>query len=91
MSFNQYQPYGPVVETTMRIVTWNVWGRYGNWREREAGIEETLVTAAPDVVCLVECWSRRAGLRAGLLTLPALALLAASAPARHHANPASSP
>ena len=32
-----------------------------------------------------------AGLRAGLLTLPALALLAASAPARHHANPASSP
>lgn len=58
VSFNQYQPYGPVVETTMRIVTWNVWGRYGNWREREAGIEETLVTAAPDVVCLVESWSR---------------------------------
>jgi endonuclease/exonuclease/phosphatase family metal-dependent hydrolase len=57
VSFNQYQPYGPVVETTMRVVTWNVWGRYGNWRERQAGIEETLAMAAPDVVCLVESWS----------------------------------
>jgi endonuclease/exonuclease/phosphatase family metal-dependent hydrolase len=61
VSFNPYQPYGPVVETTMRIVTWNVWGRYGDWREREAGIEEILVTAAPDVVCLVESWSRPDG------------------------------
>lgn len=57
MSFNQYQPYGPVVETTMRVVTWNVWGRYGNWRERQAGIEDTLAAAPPDIVCLVESWS----------------------------------
>jgi endonuclease/exonuclease/phosphatase family metal-dependent hydrolase len=57
VSFNQYEPYGPVVETTMRIVTWNVWGRYGHWAERQAGLEETLVAAAPDVVCLVESWS----------------------------------
>ncbi len=59
MSFNQYEPYGPVVDTTMRIVTWNVWGRYGRWDERQAGIEQTLVAMAPDVVCLVECWSHR--------------------------------
>ena len=57
MSFSQYEPYGPVIETTMRIVTWNVWGRYGRWRERQAGIEETLAAAAPDVVCLAESWS----------------------------------
>jgi endonuclease/exonuclease/phosphatase family metal-dependent hydrolase len=57
VSFNQFEPYGPVVETTMRIVTWNVWGRYGRWRERQAGIEETLAAAAPDIVCLVESWS----------------------------------
>ncbi len=57
MSFNAYEPYGPVAETTMRIVTWNVWGRYGRWRERQAGIEEVLAAAAPDVVCLVESWS----------------------------------
>jgi endonuclease/exonuclease/phosphatase family metal-dependent hydrolase len=57
VSFDQYEPYGPVAETTMRIVTWNVWGRYGRWRERQAGIEETLAAATPDVVCLVESWS----------------------------------
>jgi len=57
VSFSQYEPYGPVVETTMRIATWNVWGRFGRWRERQAGIEETLAAAAPDVVCLVESWS----------------------------------
>lgn len=57
VSFSQYEPYGPVVETTMRIVTWNVWGRFGRWRERQAGIEDTLATAAPDVVCLVESWA----------------------------------
>ena len=73
VSFDQYEPYGPVVETTMRIVTWNVWGRYGRWRERQAGIEETLATAAPDIVCLVECWSHpdaaQAELVAGRLEL----------------------
>ena len=26
----------------MRVVTWNVWGRFGQWAERQAGIEETL-------------------------------------------------
>jgi endonuclease/exonuclease/phosphatase family metal-dependent hydrolase len=57
VSFNQYEPYGPVVETTMRVVTWNVWGRFGRWAERQAGIEETLAAAAPDVVGLVESWS----------------------------------
>jgi endonuclease/exonuclease/phosphatase family metal-dependent hydrolase len=61
VSYDQYQPYGPVTETTMRIVTWNVWGRYGRWRERQAGIEDTLAAAAPDIVCLVESWSRPDG------------------------------
>lgn len=57
MSFDQYAPYGPVTETTVRVVTWNVWGRFGQWAERQARIEETLAEAAPDVVCLVEGWS----------------------------------
>jgi endonuclease/exonuclease/phosphatase family metal-dependent hydrolase len=57
MSFNQYEPYGPVVQSTMRVATWNVWGRYGDWEQRQRAIEDTLVAAAPDVVCLVESWS----------------------------------
>ena len=42
----------------MRVMTWNVWWRFGgNWRERAAGIRITLETYQPDVVGLVETWS----------------------------------
>lgn len=57
MSFDPYAPYGPLVDTTMRVVVWNVWGRYGAWEERQAGIEDVLATVAPDVACLVESWA----------------------------------
>jgi endonuclease/exonuclease/phosphatase family metal-dependent hydrolase len=58
MSFNQFEPYGSVVRSTVRIATWNVWGCYGEWRGRQEGIEATLVAARPDVVCITESWSR---------------------------------
>ena len=61
MSINQYEPYGPVVQSTMRVSTWNVWGRYGDWEQRQVAIEDVLVTAAPDLVCLVESWSTPEG------------------------------
>lgn len=57
MSFDPYAPYGPAIESTVRVVTWNVWGRYGQWRERQAAIEDALVAAGPDILCLVESWS----------------------------------
>jgi endonuclease/exonuclease/phosphatase family metal-dependent hydrolase len=41
----------------MRVVTWNVWGRYGRWEERHTAIEESLAAEDPDIVCLVESWS----------------------------------
>jgi endonuclease/exonuclease/phosphatase family metal-dependent hydrolase len=57
VGFDPYAPYGPLVESSVRVVTWNVWGRYGNdWRDRQAGIEDVLVAVSPDVVCLVEAW-----------------------------------
>jgi endonuclease/exonuclease/phosphatase family metal-dependent hydrolase len=57
VTFDPYAPYGPLVDSTFRLVTWNVWGRYGDgWEEREAGILEALGEVAPDVVCLVESW-----------------------------------
>jgi len=57
VSFDQYAPYGPIVETTLRVATWNVWGRYGQWQERQAAIEDALVARSPDIVCLIESWS----------------------------------
>jgi endonuclease/exonuclease/phosphatase family metal-dependent hydrolase len=56
MPFDIEEPYGPLIETTARVATWNVWGRYGPWREREAVIAALLREAAPDVVVLVEAW-----------------------------------
>ena len=48
--------YGSLIETTLRIITWNVWGRYGPWPEREAAIVATLRDARPDIVVLTESW-----------------------------------
>jgi endonuclease/exonuclease/phosphatase family metal-dependent hydrolase len=50
--------YGPLVETTMRVITWNVWGLYGAWQEREAAITATLAGARPDIVVLTESWAQ---------------------------------
>ncbi len=59
----------------MRVVTWNVWGRYGSdWETRQAGLEATLAAVGPDVICLVESWrhgeSSQPGRIAARLGLP---------------------
>ena len=57
MSFNPYAPYGPLASSTIRVVTWNVWGRYGtDFEARQAALEQTLEQTAPDLICLVEAW-----------------------------------
>jgi endonuclease/exonuclease/phosphatase family metal-dependent hydrolase len=52
------EPYGPLIETTVRVLTWNVWGRYGDWAERERGITATLKEVGADIVVLTESWSK---------------------------------
>jgi endonuclease/exonuclease/phosphatase family metal-dependent hydrolase len=57
VSFDPYAPYGPLIESTIRLVTWNVWGRYGaDWPARQAALEQALEETAPDLVVLVESW-----------------------------------
>jgi endonuclease/exonuclease/phosphatase family metal-dependent hydrolase len=75
VSFDPYAPYGPVVSSTVRVVTWNVWGRYGaDWAARQAALEGTLAQTAPDLICLVEAWRQgdqtQPGLVAARLGLP---------------------
>jgi len=48
--------YGPLIDTTMRVATWNVWGRYGPWQDRQPIIEANLRAMHADVVCLQESW-----------------------------------
>jgi endonuclease/exonuclease/phosphatase family metal-dependent hydrolase len=49
-------PFGPLLETRLRLVTWNLWWRFGPWEAREPAIIETLRRLDPDVVCLQEVW-----------------------------------
>jgi endonuclease/exonuclease/phosphatase family metal-dependent hydrolase len=66
--------YGQLIETTVRIITWNVWGLHGPWRQREAAIAATLHDAHPDLVVLTESWSKgrdsQCARLAGPLSLP---------------------
>jgi endonuclease/exonuclease/phosphatase family metal-dependent hydrolase len=41
----------------MRAMTWNVWGRFGQWQLREAAISETIASVRPDVLALQEAWA----------------------------------
>ena len=46
MSFDPLAPYGPVIESTVRVVTWNVWGRFGaDWEGRQAGVTQAGLVA----------------------------------------------
>jgi endonuclease/exonuclease/phosphatase family metal-dependent hydrolase len=49
-------PYGPLIETRLRVMTWNVWWRFGPWEERAPAIEATVRAVDPDVLCLQEVW-----------------------------------
>lgn len=42
---------------TTRVVTWNLWWRYGPWHQRGEAIEAALREASPDVVLLQEVWA----------------------------------
>ena len=40
----------------MRLLTWNLWWRFSDWRGRQLAIEATLEREAPDVCFLQEVW-----------------------------------
>ncbi len=56
-SVNGWDPgYGPLVDTRVRIATWNLWGRYGPWAERMQPIEANMRAVGADVWALQEVW-----------------------------------
>ena len=42
---------------TLRVVTWNVWWRFGPFRQRQQAIEHVLREVDADVICLQEVWA----------------------------------
>jgi endonuclease/exonuclease/phosphatase family metal-dependent hydrolase len=49
-------PLAHVSVSQVRVMTWNVWGRFGAWRERERAIVDTLRSAQSDLLALQETW-----------------------------------
>jgi len=45
----------------VRVISWNLWWRFGPWAERQPAIAATLAAETPDVVCLQEVWGERGG------------------------------
>jgi endonuclease/exonuclease/phosphatase family metal-dependent hydrolase len=60
MAFDPLEPYGPLIETRARIVTWNVFANAGPWEARFARIEQLLRGMDADIVGMQEVW-RAAG------------------------------
>ena len=63
-----YDPgYGPLVQTRVRVATWNLWGRYGPWEARLPVIVENLRTIDADILALTEVWEDDTRSQAGEL------------------------
>jgi endonuclease/exonuclease/phosphatase family metal-dependent hydrolase len=45
-----------LIPTTLRVASWNLWWRFGNWEERLPVVVERLRAVDPDVICLQEVW-----------------------------------
>lgn len=42
---------------TARVLTWNLWWRFGDWRRRMDAIAAVLAEVEPDICCFQEVWS----------------------------------
>jgi endonuclease/exonuclease/phosphatase family metal-dependent hydrolase len=50
-------PFGPLIETTVRVMSWNLWWRFGSWEQRQSAILEWLRRVDADVIALQEVWA----------------------------------
>ncbi|MGE4610949.1 MAG: endonuclease/exonuclease/phosphatase family protein [Paracoccaceae bacterium] len=49
-------PKKGTIETRLKVLTWNVWWRFGPWEERGEAIATTLAEIDVDVIALQEVW-----------------------------------
>jgi endonuclease/exonuclease/phosphatase family metal-dependent hydrolase len=54
-------PYGALRDGRLRVLTWNLWWRFGPWERRRPAIAATLDALRPDVACLQEVWGEPGG------------------------------
>jgi endonuclease/exonuclease/phosphatase family metal-dependent hydrolase len=47
------------IETRLRVLSWNLWWRFGPWEARRPAILATLKRVDADILCLQEVWETR--------------------------------
>lgn len=47
---------GSSIESCARVLTWNIWWRYGPWEQRRPAIEKTIQALNADIIALQEVW-----------------------------------
>lgn len=45
----------------LRVMTWNLWWRFGPWEQRQEAIAEVVVAVAPDILGIQEVWAEEGG------------------------------
>jgi endonuclease/exonuclease/phosphatase family metal-dependent hydrolase len=56
MAPDPLEPYGPLIETRARVVSWNVWANSGPWEARYARIEQLMRGMDADIIAMQEVW-----------------------------------
>src|SRR4051794_7459356 len=46
-----------LIDSRLRVMTWNIWWQFGPWEERLPAIGETIEKVDPDIVGLQEVWA----------------------------------
>ncbi len=49
-----------IIETRLRVLTWNIWGRFGPWERRQPAIAATIQKLEADIIALQEVWGDKA-------------------------------
>lgn len=55
------EPLSELITTQLRVLTWNLWWRFGPWEARQRAITATLCRIDADVVALQEVWGEVGG------------------------------
>lgn len=48
--------FGPLLDSRIRVLSWNLWWQFGPWEERRPSIAATVARLDADVLCLQEVW-----------------------------------
>jgi len=45
-----------MIESRLRVLTWNIWWRFGPWKPRQTAILHSMEALSPDIIALQEVW-----------------------------------